>query len=225
MLRRLSLTVLAGLLLLAACGDEDSATTTAPTTEYGRFRAQDTACDAIAPAAAQDLSFSAPDDLGITENLTATLHTSCGDIVIELRADLAPVTVNSFVFLAEQGYFDGTVSHRIVPGFVVQWGDPTASGTGFPGYRIPDELPPGDFIYTTGVVAMANGGPDTGGSQFFIVFDDIVLDPDYTVFGQVTAGLDVLERIAAIPVGVNPRTLEPSLPLETLYLDSVTISR
>lgn len=222
MLRRFSIAALAGWLLVAACGGDD-ATTAA--TEYERFRAQTTACGAAQPAATPTLSFAAPEDLAITGSVTAILETSCGAIVIELRPDLAPATVNSFVFLAEQGYFDGTVSHRIVPGFVVQLGDPTATGTGFPGYRIPDELPAVDFAYTTGVVAMANGGPDTGGSQFFIVFDDILLDPDYTVFGFVTAGLNVLERIAAIPVGVNPRTLEPSLPLETLYLGSVVINR
>ena len=225
MLRRLSITALASLLLVIACGDDDTTATTAATTEYGRFRAQTTACGATQPAAARQLSFPAAEDLRITATVAVTLHTSCGDIVIELQTDRAPITVNSFVFLAEQGYFDGTVSHRIVSGFVVQLGDPTATGTGFPGYRIPDELPPADFTYTTGVVAMANGGPDTGGSQFFIVFNDIVLDPNYTVFGQVTAGLDVLERIAAIPVEVNPRTLEPSLPLETLYIDSIAISR
>jgi cyclophilin family peptidyl-prolyl cis-trans isomerase len=211
------------LLLVVACGG--SGGSPVASTEYERFRSQTTACGAAAPAAARELSYTAADELGITGAAVATVHTSCGDIVIELHADTAPVTVNSFAFLAEQGYFDGTVSHRIVPGFVVQLGDPTATGTGFPGYRIPDELPPADFTYTTGVVAMANGGPNTGGSQFFIVFDDIVLDPDYTVFGQVLAGLDVLQRIAAIPVAVNPRTLEPSLPLETLYIESVTIDR
>ena len=155
----------------------------------------------------------------------ATLHTSCGDLVIELLPEVAPATVNSFVFLAEQGYFDGTVSHRIAPGFVVQLGDPTGSGRGGPGYRIPDELPGGDFEDTTGIVAMANGGPDTGGSQFFVVFDDISLDPDYTVFGVVSSGRDVLTRIASIPVGTNPNTFEPSLPLQTLYIESVTIQR
>jgi len=214
------LTVVA--LLLVACGS-DSGTTISP--EYQRFRDQGTACGAPRPEPAQLLTFAAPQELGITGAVTATLHTSCGDITIELRPGLAPVTVNSFVFLAEQGYFDGTVSHRVLAGFVVQWGDPTATGTGSPGYRIPDELPPDDFVYEAGVVAMANGGANTGGSQFFIALDDTGLDPDFTVFGFVTAGFDTLERIAAIPVGASPITGEPSVPLQTLYLEGITVTR
>ena len=215
---------IATLLLLVSCGDDDSVPgITDPA--YTRFREQVTACDADRPETAREMTFVMPDDLGIAGDVVATLHTSCGDLVIELLPEVAPVTVNSFVFLAEQGYFDGTVSHRIAPGFVVQFGDPTARGGGGPGYRIPDGFPAGDFAYTTGIVAMANGGPDTGGSQFFIVFDDITLDPNYAVFGFVTSGLDVLTRIASIPVGTNPNTFEPSLPLQTLYIDSVTIQR
>lgn len=209
-------------LLLIACGP-DAAPSLSPA--YDRFREQETACGATPPEPARAMSFTAPDPLGLTPPVTATLHTSCGDVTIELRPDLAPVTVNSFVFLAEQGYFDGTVSHRIATGFVVQMGDPTATGTGSPGYRIPDELPDAGFRYRAGVVAMANGGPNTGGSQFFIVFDDITLAPEYTVFGFVTGGDDTLDRIAAIPVGVNPATGEPSLPLQTLYVEAVSIER
>ncbi|HEX5631155.1 MAG TPA: peptidylprolyl isomerase, partial [Acidimicrobiia bacterium] len=208
--------------VLAACGG-DAAPALSPA--YQRFRDQPTACGAEQPEPARALSFAAPDELGLSGSLTATIHTSCGDITIELRPDLAPVTVNSFVFLAEQGYFDGTVSHRILSGFVVQLGDPTATGTGSPGYRIPDELPGTGFVYETGVVAMANGGPDTGGSQFFIALDRIGLDPNFTVFGFVTAGADTLDRIAAIPVAVNSSTGEPSLPLQTLYVESVSIDR
>ena len=91
-----------------------------------RFREQVTACDADRPETAREMTFVMPDDLGIAGDVVATLHTSCGDLVIELLPEVAPVTVNSFVFLAEQGYFDGTVSHRIAPGFVVQFGDATA---------------------------------------------------------------------------------------------------
>ncbi len=216
MIARLALVLL---LLVGACGG-DGATAA---TEYERFRTQGTACGGTRPEAAATMSFAAPGDGGVSSNARATLHTSCGDIVIELRHDLAPATVNSFVFLAAQGYFDGTVSHRIVPGFVVQLGDPTATGRGGPGYQIPDEFPPTDFAYTAGVVAMANGGAGTGGSQFFIAFNDIALDPDYSVFGYVIAGTEVLERIAEIPVTTNPATLEPSLPLQTMYLESITI--
>lgn len=209
-------------LLVSSCGS-DTAPAVSPA--YQRFRDQPTACGAEQPEPARALSFAAPDEIGVAAPLTATLHTSCGDITIELRPDLAPVTVNSFVFLAEGGYFDGTVSHRILSGFVVQLGDPTATGTGSPGYRLPDELPGSGFVYEAGVVAMANGGPNTGGSQFFIAFDELGLDPDFTVFGFVTSGADTLNRIAAIPVGVNAATGEPSLPLHTLYVERVSIDR
>jgi len=212
------------LLLLGACGD-DSSTPPIDSAEYEQFRSQPTACDAEQPNPAREMTFATPDDLGVEGEIVATLHTSCGDITIALLADVASATVNSFVFLAEQGYFDGTVSHRIAPGFVVQMGDPTATGHGGPGYRIPDELPTADFSYVTGVVAMANSGPDTGGSQFFIVLDEIDLDPDYTVFGTVTDGLGTLAAIATIPIGTNPNTFEPSLPLETVYIESITIQR
>jgi peptidylprolyl isomerase len=215
--------MVAGLaLLVASCGSDAGPTISA---DYQRFRDQGTACGAARPEPAELMAFAAPEELGITGAVTAVLHTSCGDVTIELRPDLAPVTVNSFVFLAEQGYFDGTVSHRILDGFVVQLGDPTATGTGSPGYRLPDELPPSDFTYDAGVVAMANGGANTGGSQFFIALADTGLAPDFTVFGFVTAGFDTLERIAALPVAASPLTGEPSVPLQTLYLESVTITR
>lgn len=218
-MRRLALAL--ALVLTACAGDTAPALSPA----YQRFREQPTACGAQQPDPARQLTFTSPDDLGVTQPLTATLHTSCGDITLELRPDLAPVTVNSFVFLAEQGYFDGTVSHRILAGFVVQLGDPTATGTGFPGYRIPDELPPVGFVYEAGVVAMANGGPNTGGSQFFIALDRIGLAPDFTVFGFVTSGADTLDRIAALPVAIHSATGEPSVPLHSLYIESVSIDR
>ena len=210
------------LLLLPACGDSAVAV---DSPDYLEFREKPTACGAERPDPAREMTFTRPDDLDLSGAITATLRTSCGDIVLQLIPDLAPATVNSFVYLAEHGYFDGTVSHRIYPGFVVQLGDPTATGLGGPGYRIGDELPPADFAYLTGMVAMANRGPNTSGSQFFIVLADSGLDPDYSVFGFVASGWEVLQRIVAIPVGPNPTTLEPSYPLETLYLETVTIQR
>lgn len=157
---------------------------------------------------------------------TITIVTSCGPIEVELDPSTAPETVNSFVFLAEEGYFDGTVSHRILPGFVMQAVDPTATGIDGPGYTIPDELPPQDFIYTRGTLAMANAGPGTTGSQFFIVLADVQLPPQFSVFGQVVAGFEVLDRIEEIPLGRAPTSADPSpsTPLETLYLDAVTIA-
>jgi len=215
----------------AACGGDDAATTSAAggpaidTPEYQAFRAQPTACGAEAPAPAVAMQFTAPGDAAITGPLQVVLHTSCGPITLELDPALAPETVNSFVFLARQGYFDGTVSHRVMPGFVFQAGDPTASGTGSPGYRLPDEFPPAGFAYTKGVVAMANtGAPESGGSQFFIALDDIGLPPAYTVFGRVIEGFDALEQIAALPMGPNLGDPVPSRPLETVYLERVEVA-
>ncbi len=127
-----------------------------------------------------------------------TIETSVGDIAATLDADSAPCTVNSFTSLASQGYFDGTECHRLTTAgiFVLQCGDPTATGTGGPGYSFPDELD-GDETYSAGTLAMANAGPDTNGSQFFIVYDESALPPAYTVFGTVSAeGLEVVQGVA-----------------------------
>ena len=212
-----------GLLLLLACGDGDGSDIT--TQEYRALRDQPTACGADRPPAATAMQFDEPDDLGLTERVTAVLHTSCGDISIELLPGMAPVTVNSFVFLAEHGFFDGTASHRMIRGSFIQAGDPTASGFGGPGYRLPDELPPEDFTYSAGVVAMANGGPGTGGSQFFIVLGELGLPPAYSVFGRVTGNTGALDAMLFLDIGTNPTTLESSLPLETVCIESITIER
>jgi cyclophilin family peptidyl-prolyl cis-trans isomerase len=217
-------------LMAAACGDDSSTTSTVapwPTVdsaEYQAFRSQETACGAEAPAPAHVMQFDAPLDAGVTGPVQVVLHTSCGDITLELDPALAPETVNSFVFLARQGYFDGTVAHRVFPGFVFQAGDPTASGSGDPGYSLPDEFPAAGFSYVKGTVAMANSGtPNSGGSQFFIALDDIDLDPAYTVFGRVVAGFDVLETIAALPMGANPSDSINSRPLQTVYMEVVEV--
>lgn len=222
--------ITAVLLTVTACSGEPADTTTQPaaaptvtTPEYLAFRAQPTACGAERPAPAAQLEFDAPTDLGLSGTIDVVLDTSCGDISLSLDADIAPVTVNSFVFLAERGYFDGIALHRVVPGFVIQIGDPTATGAGFPGYRIPDELPPAGFLYTRGTVAMANAGPDTGGSQFFLVLEDIKLPPSYTVFGQTTSGFDTMDSMIAVPMGPNPGDNQPSRPLETIYINSVDV--
>ncbi len=146
------------------------------------------------------MTFDVPQDMAIDPESTplATIVTSCGDIVVELDPGAAPATVNSFVFLAESGYFDGTVAHRVLPGFVIQMGDPTGTGTGSPGYVIPDELPPPGTVYATGTVAMANAGPGTSGSQFFVTLSDVGLPADYTIFGHVVDSADTLDAAAAV---------------------------
>jgi len=141
-------------------------------------------------------------DSGATYSIT--LDTNCGEISIETLPEAAPETVNSMVFLAEQGYFDLTSCHRLTTEgiFVLQCGDPAGNGTGGPGYAVPDEnLPAGDADnYPAGTVAMANAGPGTAGSQFFIVYADTTLPPAYTIWGEVTQGLDIVQDIAAAGV-------------------------
>lgn len=132
----------------------------------------------------------------------ATIKTEKGDVVVELYPNEAPVTVNSFVFLAQKGWFDGVTFHRVIPGFVAQTGDPTGSGAGGPGYQFGNEISDLRFDQA-GRLGMANAGPDTNGSQFFITFAPVPdLDGKYTVFGQVTQGLDVLGKLTErVPEG------------------------
>ena len=135
---------------------------------------------------------------------------------------LAEETVNSFVFLATEGYFNGSASHRVLPGFVIQAGDPTGTGRGGPGYIVPDELPAPGFEYSTGVLAMANAGPNSTGSQFFIMLGDSGLPPQYSAFGVVVEGFDTMTAIANVPLGMTTRG-ERSVPLETVYIESIAI--
>ncbi|MGH8906186.1 MAG: peptidylprolyl isomerase [Egibacteraceae bacterium] len=148
----------------------------------------------------------------------ATIVTSCGTIGVELFSGESPVTANNFAFLAGEGFYDATVIHRIVPGFVVQMGDPTGTGRGGPGYQFKDELSAAQTRgYTRGIVAMANSGPDTNGSQFFICLRDVNLPPNYAVFGEVTAGMDAVDRIAEIPIyGKSPS--------QTVFVESIRLN-
>ena len=194
-------------------------------TNYELFAGQDTACGAERPPPPVTMTFDAPEDQGIDPGamVTAVIATSCGDITLDLDPAAAPETVNSFVFLAREGYFDGTAMHRISPGFVIQGGDPTASGFGGPGYSLNDELPPAGTSYDQGVLAMANSGADTAGSQFFITVADTGLDPDFTIFGRVDQGQETLDAITAVPLGLNSGG-EQSRPLQSIYIESVTVT-
>ena len=147
-----------------------------------------------------------------SKRYTATMETTLGTLVIALDAIKAPKTVNNFVFLALNHYYDGVIFHRIINGFMCQGGDPTGTGTGGPGYKFADELPkPGQ--YEIGSVAMANAGPNTNGSQFFIVTADACpwLDGKHTVFGKVAAGQDVVDRISSVDRDARDRPLDPIL--------------
>ena len=140
---------------------------------------------------AQQYDTPPPMTIDTAKKYTAVMKTDRGDITIELLTDVAPSTVNNFVFLAREGFFDGCTFHRVIPGFVAQGGDPTGTGRGGPGYRFKDELSPTPFVQ--GIVGMANAGPNTNGSQFYIMLGDAPhLTGRYTAFGQVTAGLDAV---------------------------------
>lgn len=139
----------------------------------------------------------------------ATIHTNHGDIDVELFADRSPSTVNNFVFLAREGFYDGVIFHRVINGFMIQGGDPTGTGTGGPGYRFRDELDAAkEFGYAPGILAMANAGPNTNGSQFFLMHRDNPLPPAYAVFGRTVAGLEVIDAIAKTPTGPGDRPIE-----------------
>ena len=153
----------------------------------------------------------------------AHIRTNKGDITLELFASEAPKTVNNFVFLAQEGFYNGVSFHRVMKYFMIQGGDPTATGAGGPGYRFADE--PVSRSYSKGIVAMANAGPNTNGSQFFIVHAaQAPLDPLYTIFGQVTGGLDTVDQIADSPVQPGARG-EVSSPIEPIIIDSIEITK
>jgi cyclophilin family peptidyl-prolyl cis-trans isomerase len=153
---------------------------------------------------------------------TAVVTTNKGVITVKLLPTVAPIAVQSFIFLAQHHYFDGVRFHRVVPGFVIQGGDPTGTGRCGPGYQFNDEkvtLP-----YTRGTVAMANAGPNTNGSQFFIVLgDNIGLPPSYTIFGEVMRGMGAVDRIAHVPRSPSPGG-EVSQPRVKVYMMSVRIA-
>ncbi len=154
----------------------------------------------------------------------ARIVTSCGTIVVNLYEDRTPKTANSFVFLAREGFYDGTIFHRVEPGFVIQGGDPTGTGEGGPGYTVEDELVAARHEgYPAGTLAMANAGPNTNGSQFFLTLGQAgQLPPNYTVFGRVIEGLDVVERIGGLPVHGDPGT-GMQVPDEVVYVEAITI--
>jgi cyclophilin family peptidyl-prolyl cis-trans isomerase len=132
-----------------------------------------------------------------SKKYSATLRTSRGDMVVELFADRAPKTVNNFIFLARDGFYDSVTFHRVIPGFMAQGGDPTGTGTGGPGYRFEDEFHPELRHDSAGILSMANAGPNTNGSQFFITFGPTPhLDDRHSVFGKVVEGMEILQQIA-----------------------------
>ena len=207
-LRPVSLLVLAAL-VVGACGAGATPLPTIPAA---------TPTEAAGTSDAAGCPTSPPAALPAGETRTVVIATAKGSITIKIEADLGPLAAGNFVALAECGFYDGIVFHRLRPGFVIQGGDPTGTGSGGPGYEFPND--PVNVPYARGVVAMANAGRDTNGSQFFIVLADAGLPPDYSVFGRVTAGMETVDTIAAMPNSGG----QAGTALEPVAMDSVTVT-
>ena len=196
------------------------------------------ACGAEAPPEAETQQYQNPPEMRLEEGIDyrAVISTSCGDIEMDLLEDEAPITVNNFVFLAREGFYDGLTWHRVEPNQVIQGGDPQGDGSGGPGYAIKDELPKSKKDYTYGTVGMANSGPDTGGSQFFVV----VKDPDpaggfkpagypaaYSIFGEVDPddeeSVDTLTEISTQPTQGGQDPSLATRPQTPIYIETVEI--
>ncbi len=149
----------------------------------------------------------------------ATLKTTAGDITLQLNAKETPITVNNFVTLARKGFYDEVIFHRIIKGFMIQGGDPTGTGSGGPGYKFDDEPFTGE--YTRGTIAMANAGPNTNGSQFFIMHADVPIAKNYVIFGKVIAGIETVDAIAEAATKPGGEGSSPVSPVKIL---SVTIT-
>jgi cyclophilin family peptidyl-prolyl cis-trans isomerase len=155
--------------------------------------------------------------IDLDKSYSATLDTNHGVIEIEFDAVRSPLAVNNFVFLSQEGYYDGVTFHRVIEDFMIQGGDPTGTGSGGPGYKFRDELE-GAGEYSRGTVAMANAGPNTNGSQFFICHRDVGLPHSYTIFGKVTSGMEVVDSIASSDTDRGDR------PTEDVVINSVSVT-
>jgi peptidyl-prolyl cis-trans isomerase B (cyclophilin B) len=223
-LRAVLILVLALGLLGAGCGGSSSESTASEGTTIETAAAGADGCtDVDVPEAREDGGATAPAErLDPETTYDLVLTTNCGSFTVTLDLEKAPATAASLVSLAESGFYDDTVFHRIVPGFVIQGGDPTQTGGGGPGYQTVD-APPADAAYTRGVVAMAKTGSEpagTSGSQFFVVTGaDIGLPPEYAIVGNVTSGIDVVDRIGELG---DPGTEQPTRPV---VIESVTVEK
>ncbi|KKU42357.1 MAG: Peptidyl-prolyl cis-trans isomerase [Candidatus Wolfebacteria bacterium GW2011_GWB2_46_69] len=158
----------------------------------------------------------------MTNQFTATVETTEGTIVIKLNKEQTQKTVENFKTLAKKGFYNNTVFHRVIKGFMIQGGDPKGDGTGGPGYTFADEPFTGE--YTRGTIAMANAGPNTNGSQFFIMHADYPLPKNYVIFGRVTNGMETVDKIADAAVTPNRYSGEPSTPVKPAKVLSITLS-
>jgi peptidyl-prolyl cis-trans isomerase B (cyclophilin B) len=233
--RPLALLLCLTMLLVSACGDDDDdggngqsgggGGAAAQTEGEGQQAQQQGSCREVPmPNPRPDGGAKKPSGaLDPGKTYRVVLKTSCGDITMQLDQKTSPKTAASFASLVEQGFYDGTIFHRIVPGFVIQGGDPTGQGSGGPGYSVRDK-PPADTVYSEGVVAMAKTEvepPGTSGSQFYIVTaPDAGLPPDYAVLGEVVKGMDV--ALAIDQLG-DPASGGAGIPLQTVVLEKATL--
>jgi cyclophilin family peptidyl-prolyl cis-trans isomerase len=206
-----AIAVVAAILISRSGGSSDSSTT-----------ASSGGCKEVEAPAPKKVSFKAPPQtVKKGEKLTAVVETSCGSFDIALDSSRAPKTVNSFVFLSDEGFYDELTFHRIAPGFVIQGGDPLGTGIGGPGYKVV-EKPPANLAYTKGTVAMAKSPtepPGASGSQFFIVTGaDAGLPPEYALVGKVDKGMDVVERIGKLGTPEQK-------PKQTVLIEKITIEK
>ena len=191
--------IIFSMLLLSFCGGEAVQDEIVQTTEVTEMT--------------YDKTYTSKPEMSIDVNstYTAELETSLGNIVIELFTDTSPITVNNFVNLSNDGYYNDVIFHRVIKGFMIQGGDPSGTGHGdmgkYPGYDFEDELD-NPMNYEKGIVAMANRGPNTNGSQFFIMHEDYPLPYQYTIFGKVLSGLDVVDAIGNVQTGANDKPNE-----------------
>ena len=196
-------------LLITFCGDDESIQ-------------EDSVIETEETIMTYDKTYSAPPAMNIDEkgNYSAVIETSLGSIEIELFTDIAPITVNNFVNLSNDGYYDNVIFHRVIKGFMIQGGDPSGTGHGemgkYPGYEFEDELN-NPIPYEKGILAMANRGPNTNGSQFFIMHADYPLPYQYTIFGKVTDGFDVIDTIASVETDTSDK------PLDDIVINSIVI--
>lgn len=216
-MKKFNIVLLSGLLIVLLAGCATKAPTAPQTTQPGQ----------PGQPAVQAKTWSSEPTMQIDPKKPyhAIIHTNLGDVSIKLFPEDAPKTVNNFIFLANNQFYDGLKFHRVLKSFMIQTGDPKGNGTDGPGYEFTDELS-SKHTYASGVVAMANSGPNTNGSQFFIGSGSDVAslnqNPDYTIFGQVDGGMDVVDKIASVKVGPSSSS-EVSSPLESVNMKSVEI--
>lgn len=224
------LTCLMAVALVTGCSSASNETApTEPTQTTTPAEKPDSKEPAQPPGPTGEKKYEKAPDMQIDKNKSyqAKLSTTMGDITIELFAKDAPITVNNFVFLAKDKFYDGLTFHRVIKDFMIQTGDPLGNGTGGPGYTFEDELKNG-HKYEVGVVAMANAGKNTNGSQFFIGsgkdVEGLENSPNYTIFGKVVGGMDVVQKIASTKVKKHPQTGELSVPEQPIKINTVTIT-